>query len=76
MYREHDFSDQRLPAAPSDNSTSVTFVIPSKGRDTIDRTIESLFIQTHNISNNVIVFDGKQQITSATSGYLSDPRIR
>lgn len=58
------------------NSSFVTFIIPSKGRDSIDRTVHSLFNQTRNLWKAVIVFDGEQrQITSAKAGYLSDPRI-
>jgi len=61
---------------PLHQSTFVTFIIPSKGRDSIDRTIQSLFNQTHDLWNAVIVFDGEQQLSSAISGNLSDPRIR
>lgn len=58
------------------NSSFVTFIIPSKGRDSIDRTVHSLFNQTRNLWKAVIVFDGEQQqIPSAKPGYLSDPRI-
>ncbi len=31
------------------NSSFVTFIIPSKGRDSIDRTVHSLFNQTRNL---------------------------
>lgn len=61
---------------PDANSNFVTFIIPSKGRDSIDRTIHSLFNQTRNLWKAVIVFDGEQQqITSTKPSYLSDPRI-
>ena len=81
IYKEHNFSVVKMnngcSLQQSDDSNFVTFIIPSKGRDTIDRTIQSLLNQTHNLWNAVIVFDGEpQQLTSATPGYLSDPRIR
>lgn len=80
VYKQHDFGVVKMtngcPLQQSDDSSFVTFIIPSKGRDTIDRTIQSLLNQTHILWNAVIVFDGEQQLTSATSGYLSDPRIR
>ena len=50
----------------------VTFIIPSKGRPTINDTIESLFAQTDHRWNAVIVFDGEQE----DAYYPSDPRIK
>lgn len=57
-------------------SAFVTFIIPSKGRDSIGQAVQSLFNQTSNTWKAVIIFDGKQiNLTSTVSAYLSDPRI-
>ena len=78
-YKEDDFSVVKMTNACSlqrlDDSNFVTFIIPSKGGNTIDRTIQSLLNQTHNQWNAVIVFDGEQRLSSVTSGYLSDHTI-
>ena len=50
----------------------VTFIIPSKGRPTINDTIESLLAQADQRWNAVIVFDGDQ----VDVHYPSDPRIK
>jgi hypothetical protein len=48
-YKEHDFSVIKMTNGCSlqqlDDSKFVTFIIPSKGRDTFDRTIQSLLNQ-------------------------------
>lgn len=57
----------------------VTFIVPSKGRDTIARSLESLVNQTDHRWEAIVVFDGgvqQEPPKSSTLSYMSDPRIR
>ena len=57
----------------------VTFIVPSKGRDSIVRTLESLHNQTDDRWEAAIIFDGgaKQALQKvAALSYRTDPRIQ
>lgn len=61
----------------SNVSSFVSFIIPSKGRASVDRTLHSLVTQTDTRWRAVVVFDGEpEHPTSTMSYYLSDPRVR
>jgi len=69
--------DQPVVGSSSLDKSVVTFIVPSKGRESIYRTIESLINQTDDRWEAVIIFDGGEQPESlvANVSYLSDPRI-
>jgi len=53
------------------NTSMITFIIPTIGRDTLSRSIESLKNQTNPNWNAIVIFDG-----IAPTIQESDPRIR
>ena len=50
--------DQSVVGSSSLDESVVTFIVPSKGRESIHRTVESLINQTDDRWEAVIIFDG------------------
>lgn len=60
----------------SEPAPIVTFIIPSKGRNTLNDTISSIYWQDDPRWEALIVFDGPQPQYDSSCPYRCDPRIK